>query len=65
MGPRFGCLEKLAIVLNIAKAYVPNPFNIFMNVKIDKDLIIRKAPSKKGDYIDLRAGWFSWARSLF
>lgn len=58
VGPRFGCLEKLAIALNISKAYVPNPFNIFMNVEIDKDykLIIRKAPSKKEDYIDLQAG---------
>src|SRR5699024_4275053 len=60
VGPRNGCLENLANALEpyqIEKAYVPNPFNIFMHTHIDEEYntSIRKPFSKKGDYIDLEA----------
>lgn len=60
VGPRNGCLENLAIALEpygIEKAYVPNPFNIFMHTHIDESYktSIKKPVSKKGDYIDLEA----------
>ncbi len=60
VGPRDGCLENLAMALvpyNIEKAYVPNPFNIFMHTHIDEEYktSIKKPLSKKGDYIDLES----------
>lgn len=60
VGPRNGCLENLAKALEphgISKAYVPDPFNIFMHTVVDEDykLSIKKPLSKPGDYIELQA----------
>lgn len=60
VGPRNGCFENLS---GAVKAFgippddVPEPFNIFMNtgIKEDGELFISATPSKKGDYIELRA----------
>lgn len=60
VGPRNGCQENLAAALSpygLTMDDVPDPFNVFMNTAIDEQnrLIVRKAPSEAGDYIDLRA----------
>lgn len=60
VGPRNGCFENLS---GAVKAYgitsddLPDPFNIFMNTGIDEngELFIGPGPSKKGDYIELKA----------
>jgi uncharacterized protein YcgI (DUF1989 family) len=60
VGARNGCFENLS---GAVKAYgissdsLPDPFNIFMNtgVKENGELFIGPGPSKKGDYIELRA----------
>lgn len=60
VGPRNGCQENLAAALvpyGLTIDDVPDPFNMFMNTAIDDQnkLIVRKAPSEAGDYIELRA----------
>ncbi len=60
IGPRNGCLENLAMALKpygISQEAVPDPLNIFMNTGLDEnfELTLGKAPSRAGDYIDLRA----------
>jgi uncharacterized protein YcgI (DUF1989 family) len=55
-----GCREHLAAALEpfgIGFERVTDPFNVFMNAGIDGDgrLVIFEAPSRPGDYIDLRA----------
>jgi uncharacterized protein len=60
VGPRDGCYENLARALQgfgISIDQVPDPFNIFMNTGIDEDysLVIRRALSAPGDYVNLRA----------
>jgi uncharacterized protein len=60
VGPRNGCFENLSSAVKtygISSDNVPAPFNIFMNTGIDEndELFVAAGPSKKGDYIDLRA----------
>ena len=60
VGPRNGCYENLAESLaafDVSIDRVPDPFNIFMNTRIDDNhaLVIERATSNPGDYVDLLA----------
>ena len=60
VGPRNGCFENLSGAVKsygISSDDLPDPFNIFMNtgIKEDGELFVAATPSKKGDYIELRA----------
>jgi uncharacterized protein YcgI (DUF1989 family) len=60
VGPRNGCFENLSAAVKpygISSDDLPAPFNIFMNtgIKDDGELYVAATPSKKGDYIELRA----------
>ena len=60
VGPRNGCFENLSgavLSYGIPSDNLPDPFNIFMNtgIKENGELFIGPGPSKKGDYIELRA----------
>jgi uncharacterized protein YcgI (DUF1989 family) len=55
-----GCREHLATALEphgITWAQVTDPFNVFMNTRIDEqgNMVIFEAPSRAGDHLDLRA----------
>ena len=60
VGPRNGCYENLSLAVKdfgISSDDVPAPFNIFMNTGITEsgELTLGACPSRKGDYIELRA----------
>lgn len=60
VGPRNGCFENLSAAVEpfrISSDELPDPFNIFMNtgVRENGELFVAASPSKKGDYIELRA----------
>ena len=60
VGPRNGCFENLSAAVEpfgISSDNLPDPFNIFMNtgVREDGELFVAASPSKKDDYIELRA----------
>jgi hypothetical protein len=60
VGPRNGCLENLAAAVapaGISADDLPDPFNIFMHtgIKDSGELFVAATPSKKGDFIELRA----------
>jgi uncharacterized protein len=60
VGARNGCFENLSAAVKdygISSDSLPDPFNIFMNtgIKENGELFIGPGPSKKGDYIELRA----------
>lgn len=57
---RKGCLEHLAAALKphgLTQDDVPDPLNVFMNAGTNEDgtLYVAKTPSRKGDYLLLRA----------
>lgn len=59
-GPRNGCFENLSAAVEpfgISPDDLPDPFNIFMNTGVREggELYVAAAPSKKGDYIELKA----------
>lgn len=60
VGPRNGCFENLAAAVapfGISPDELPGPFNVFMRTEIDEngELSVLATPSKKGDFVDLRA----------
>ncbi len=60
VGPRNGCFENLSAAVKdygIPSDNLPAPFNIFMSTGIDEneELYVAATPSKKGDYIDMKA----------
>jgi uncharacterized protein YcgI (DUF1989 family) len=57
-GARDGCFENLGRALaplGVPSRLVTDPFNAFMNTRIDErhELVIERAPSKPGDYVVL------------
>lgn len=60
VGPRDGCFENLEKAIEpfgISADDIPGPFNVFMNtgIKDDGELYVAATPSRKGDYVELRA----------
>jgi len=60
VGPRNGCFENLAAAVaavGISSDDIPDPLNVFMNtgIKENGELNVAATPSKKGDYIEMRA----------
>jgi uncharacterized protein YcgI (DUF1989 family) len=60
VGPRNGCFENLAAAVaatGISADDLPDPVNIFMStgIKDNGELYVAATPSKKGDFIELRA----------
>jgi uncharacterized protein len=63
VGPRNGCIENLCSALNsagwkLASHEIPPPLSLFMDVEYDLESNVPKinpAPSKAGDFVDLKA----------